>query len=100
MYEVLLRKAEETRADVVECGLFLEYPSKTEERLRSNTVLSGMEATRLLIQGRISNAVWNKLWKRECFGHIRFPEGRVFEEYATTYRVYSVINKVCTVNVL
>lgn len=100
MYEVLIKRAEETGADVIECGLFLEYPSKTEERLRSNTVLSGMEATRLLIQGKISNAVWNKLWKRECFSHIRFPVGRVFEEYATTYRVYAVIEKVCTINAL
>ena len=38
MYEVLLKKAEETGTDVVECGLFLEYPNKTEERLRTNAL--------------------------------------------------------------
>lgn len=100
MYEMLIKKAEETEADVVECGLFLEYPRKTEERLRPNAILSGMEAIRLLIQGKISNAVWNKLWKRKCFDYIRFPVGRVFEEYATTYRVYATIDKVCTINTL
>ena len=100
MYEVLLRKAEETGADVVECGLFLEYQGKTVERIRQNTMLSGQEAIRLLIQGKISNAVWNKLWRKNCFDQIRFPEGRVFEEYATTYRVYASINNICTVNAL
>ena len=32
MYEALLKKAEETGADIVECGVFREYPGRTVER--------------------------------------------------------------------
>ena len=31
--------------------------------------------------------VWNKLFRRELFDGIRFPEGRVFEEIATTHKI-------------
>ena len=56
------------------------------------------EAIKLLLQGSISNAVWNKLWKRQCFDIIRFPEGRIFEEHATTYRVFLSISRLCTIS--
>ncbi len=32
-------------------------------------------------------AVWNKLYRRELFGAIRYPEGRVFEDIATTHKL-------------
>jgi len=100
MYEVLFKKAEETGADVVECGEFLEYTNKTIERKRSDSQMCCTEAIRLLIHGSISNAVWNKLWKRSCFEHIRFPENRTFEEYATTYRIYTLVSMMCTVDAI
>ena len=34
-----------------------------------------------------SAAVWNKLYKRELFDGIRFPEGYVFEDVATTHKI-------------
>ena len=30
---------------------------------------------------------WNKLYRRELFGAIRYPEGRVFEDVATTHKL-------------
>ncbi len=33
------------------------------------------------------DAVWNKLYKRKLFAGIRFPEGCVFEEIATTHKI-------------
>ena len=33
------------------------------------------------------NVVWNKLYRRELFDNIRFPEGRVYEDIATTYKI-------------
>ena len=32
--------------------------------------------------------VWNKLYRRELFNEIRFPEGMVYEDTAMTYRLY------------
>ena len=97
MYEALIKKAEETGADVVECGCYLEYPSGTVEKSRPSICVSGAEAIQFLLREDISNAVWDKLWKRCCFDNIRFPEGRIFEEHATTYRVFEEINILCTI---
>lgn len=98
MYESLLAAAERTGADVAECGVFREYPNRTLERRRKDLVMSGTEAVWALLHGKLAEAVWNKLWNRRCFEQIRFPEGRIFEEYATTWRVFSGIDLVCTVS--
>ncbi len=34
------------------------------------------------------------MWKRECFESIRFPKGRVYEDIATTYRIFLRIDRV------
>ena len=97
MYEALLKRAEETGADVVECGVYLEYQNKIEERKRKDSQYSGMESVRMLLRWELSDAVWDKLWKKECFSFTRFPEGRIFEEYATTYRLFLDANCISTI---
>lgn len=34
-----------------------------------------------------STAAWNKLYKNELFERIRYPEGRVYEDFATTHKL-------------
>lgn len=86
MYEVLLRKAEETGADVVECGVYLESQNKVtiERHIQEVLVEDPLQG---LIRGEILNRVWDKIWKRELFSSIKFPEGRINEDIATTYKV-------------
>lgn len=96
MYEVLQKKAEDTGADVVECGVFIKYPDRTERHKRRNVVLTGDEAIQALLYEELSENAWNKLWRKECFDRTRFPTGRVFEDIATTYKVYSYITSFCS----
>ena len=96
MYEVLQKKAEETGADVVECGVFIKYPDRTERHKRRNVVLNGSEAIRALLNEELSENAWNKLWRKDCFDNTRFPTGRIFEDIATTYKIYSNINSFCS----
>lgn len=98
MYEVLLKRAEETEADVAECGIFVEHPERTEIIARQNKVIDGKEALARLLSNSLLSAIWNRLWKRECFASIHFPENRVYEDIATTYRVFCDINCVCIVS--
>ena len=84
MIETLYQKAVVSGADVVECSYMKEYRSgfiRYEMRFDEENALNG------LLSGKISNIVWNKLWKSDCFTNIRFPEGMLFEDTATTYRV-------------
>lgn len=92
MYEELLKNALVTDADVAECGIYIKYPDRTERHLRRDTVMSNREAIRALLDEELSENAWNKLWKNKCFKSIRFPEGRIFEDIATTYKIYKEIN--------
>ena len=87
MFELLLEKAQLSCADVVECGVLNEYPGLTVKQNAVDEPLFGVSAIEALIDSRIKNAVWNKIWKVDLFQMIRFPEGRVFEEIATTYKL-------------
>lgn len=87
MYELLLRKAEETGADIVECGVFIEYSTVTKKQAAFQNTVSDTRAVEVLIEDGIRTQVWNKIWKRHVFVDIRFPEGRSFEDIATTYKL-------------
>ena len=95
LYEYLLEAAGRTGADVTECGVFREFPDRTLKRERKDRVMSGADAVRALVSRELSDGVWNKLYRRRCFESIRYPEGRVYEEYATMYRVLSAADRVC-----
>ena len=99
MYEVLLKNAEKTGADVVECGYSRIYPDSVYIRQKEELIINGgKEAIHALFQHKINETVWNKLWSRKSFCVIRFPEGRVFEDVATTYRLLNAANYICTVS--
>ena len=36
---------------------------------------------------------WNKLYKKELFAEIRYPEGRIHEDEATTYKLFDLAKK-------
>ena len=99
MYEVLIKRAEKTGADVVECGLFRDFPTHRKEIERTDALIESSEACKALLEHRLLDSVWNKLWNRDCFSTIRFPEGRINEDVATTYRLLQEVNRlICTVN--
>ena len=96
MYEVLLNKAIETGADVVECGFYREYKKTIEESHRNNRIFDSSQSIESLLRGEISNAVWNKLWKNNCYINIRFPLERIHEDVATIYKVFLESKRICT----
>lgn len=89
--EVLYRNIRENQGDVSVCG----YRKVTEmipfqEVQLSTEVLSGKDFVQMGLTGKIPNRVWllcDKLFRRECFEHIRMPEGRINEDNATVYKV-------------
>lgn len=40
---------------------------------------------------------WNKLYRKELFDKTRFPEGRLFEDIATTHKIVHKAKKICRI---
>lgn len=97
MYEVLLRRVEETGADITVCGFIYEYISGPMTVNLDEAVYSNETALRLLLDEKISNHAWNKLYKKTVFRRIEFPEGVYFEDIAIMHRIMEGIDIVASV---
>ena len=87
----LLDTAEATNADIVTCRYYLEYINKTEVSVGGEEafVVSGPKVMEMLVlQQKVTGDAWNKLYKKSIFADVRYPEGRVFEDIATTYKLF------------
>lgn len=82
-------------AEIVMCGYTIH---KTTGKMRQSVwswtwaqAKPGMydraNALRALVDGNIETAVWNKMYRRDLWWEIRFPDGYVYEGTAITYRV-------------
>lgn len=56
------------------------------------------DALRALTDGVINVSVWNKLYRRELWEDIRFPDGHVYEDSITTYRVFDICQLIYVLN--
>lgn len=52
-----------------------------------------VQALQALADVRINVSVWNKLYRRALWEGIRFPDGHVFEDLDTTYRVFDRLDR-------
>lgn len=95
-YETALRFCK----DVCVFGYLKDFPDRIQ--LRSPTdvpeTINGEDAVRrLIVDGTINHFAWNKLYRRALFDDIRFPQGAVFEDIRTTYKVLSKANRVALI---
>lgn len=98
MYEALLNRIVETQADISGCGFYTEFATKSIVSRLKETVYSGIESEIALLDGKVSNYVWNKLYRREVFLTVSFPEGRNFEEMSSMHRIMNVAGKVADIS--
>lgn len=97
MYETLLCLLIENNADIsivsffeYENGMFtkMEY---TNELIKMNS-LDGIK--HILMDKKIPNYAWNKLFKKNIFNDIIFPVGRKFEDISITYKLFENANNI------
>ncbi len=96
--ESLYKALAENNADISQCrweymhgdSIKEPYDSKAE-----STCFTGREMlANLYIQtGAYFVVAWNKLYKKELFREIRYPQGRIHEDEATTYKLFDLSGK-------
>lgn len=74
-------------SDILCIGVINESDLKSVFSPIEPCVYYGGEALDALLNDKILNVVWNKLYRKECFSNLRFPEGRICEDMATTYKL-------------
>lgn len=85
-------------ADISQCRWEYMHGNILKEPYDSNAgqqCFTGREMlANLYIQtGAYFVVAWNKLYKRELFANIRYPEGRIHEDEATTYLLFDLAKK-------
>lgn len=96
MYESLFRMMTEQEADISVCS-HDRHQADTRAKYTSGkvSVLTRNEAIRaLVVDKRVRNYVWDKLYKRCLFDGVRFPPGRIFEDIAVSYRLFYGAQKI------
>ena len=83
--ELPLKTAEEYGADMVIFGRRFFGGAESKEIVDENALPMIVSRETAVEKGR--PAVWNKLYKASLFGGIRYPEGRIFEDVATTHKL-------------
>ena len=84
MYKILYEALSGSTAKISSCYFLRTDGSKSDETLKVSPLktYSVNEALReFFLKREIGSAVWDKLYRREVFDNIRFPEGETNEEY-------------------
>lgn len=88
--EQFVKIAQNTGADIVSCQFYREYPNRTIEPKGSENgfiVENEKILNTMIIDHKLTEDAWNKFYKASLFNTIRYPEGRIFEDKATTYKL-------------
>lgn len=98
MVEKMLTAAEEYDADIVISSYYHENGDKLSivDRISDDVmVMDRMEALeRLIADQEIKNYAWGKLCRAQLYDGVRYPDGRNYEDIATTYYLFDKANKI------
>ena len=96
MFEYLLENAKKSRADIAVCSRKEWYKDRCILRKwEKDILLNTEEALRQLLENvQMQNYLWDKLWRRDLFRNIVFPEGKSFEDIAVMHRLFEQANTV------
>lgn len=101
--ESLYRAMKRYDADISQCRWEYMHGDELQEPYDPDAACTCFTGRQMLEQlyiqtGAYFVVAWNKLYKRELFEKIRYPEGRIHEDEATTYRLFDLAKKCVVVD--
>lgn len=101
MYKVMTDAADRYNADIVVCQHYQNengHKIFKGKQLESAVMYHHDEALdNLVIETQMTSYAWDKLYRRKLFDGIRFPLNRYFEDFAVSYRLFDLADKVCQI---
>lgn len=100
MYKVLYDNMKNTNADISICNLYYEFEINANEIRKINEdnfvkEYNKIDAIKELLYGkRIFDYAVNKLYRKEVFENIKYPEGKKMEDLGTTFLIFEKANKI------
>ena len=98
MIEYLYKGVKKYHADIVVCGLSNIYSNGKIECAtipREDIIYNRKQALDIhLLTGYIDHVICDKIYKKELFNDIKFPEGKIYEDMMTTYKLIDKVDKV------
>ena len=88
--EYLYSIAQRNNADIVVCEFYQEYVGKTvkpEGAYGEFVVCQNNMLDAMIVDRKLTEDAWNKLYRADIFKGTRYPDNRVFEDKATTYKL-------------
>ncbi|MEH7076807.1 glycosyltransferase family 2 protein [Neobacillus drentensis] len=98
MYEILYNLLVEYSADVVECSFKIVKDSNFQpienDKIFDGRIESGdnLFALKRLLEYPIRNVAWNKLYKKELFTGLRYPD-KLYEDGFLAYKIFYKLKK-------
>lgn len=88
MYESLIAQMEsELKPDICVCGVSFEFQDASINHLAMDCTFKNIDIMNAFIDGKISFGVWDKLYRKELFDTVCFPEGECHEDLAIMHRI-------------
>ena len=98
MYEILYNAFSVADIDMSIVGYYDQYGDyilNTDKDIEDFKVIDNIQAVEEILKGRKLTAnVWNKLYKKELFQHIRFPKDVIAEDAFVIIELLLLVNKV------
>lgn len=97
MYEHLYKHLKKTKSDIVVCDYFEFDESNRRTKSVYDFKISSIEKDPKLIN-KINTAPWNKLYKREIFDNVKYPENLKYEDLSAVLLALLKAKKVSKLN--
>lgn len=93
MFEILYKHANINKLDIVSMDVI---GAPNELTILNNNI----DAIKMLFTSKIGMSVWSKIYKKEIFDHVKFPEGvQIYEDLSTVYYAFKNSKRIGIVNV-
>jgi len=85
--ETLYNVLKENNADIVSCEITFNKDDLLNDKFEKRVLNKEEALEKLLYQKEIQNGPTCKMYSKKCFEGVRFPEGVIYEDLATIYRL-------------